>query len=315
MKLDNAISQYIAYRRGLGELYESNGRMLKAFSRSLGPRTTLAGVRSEQVNRFLNGKGPVTSNWHAKHQALRGFYHYVTSRGYVSSSPLPKVIPKRPPPFVPYIYSHAELKALLCACLTYQKNRSRIDPQMMQTLLLLLYGTGLRVREAIRLTCSDVDFSSSYLIVRQTKFRKTRLVPFGAEVCEALKRYAGRQERGALPEQAQTPFFVSRDGRPLCRDTVEGVFARIREKAGVGRTDGARYQPRLHDLRHTFAVHRLIAWYRQGADVQTWLPVLSTYLGHTYLAATSVYLTMTPVLLDQANRRFQKYAFPESCHD
>ena len=111
------------------------------------------------------------------------------------------------------------------------------------------------------------------------------------------------------------PFFISRDGRAIHQCTIEDIFQRIRGKADIRRTDGARYQPRLHDLRHTFAVHRLIAWYKQGADVQKWLPVLSVYLGHTYLAATSVYLTMTPTLLDQANRRFQQYAFPEVSHD
>jgi integrase len=96
---------------------------------------------------------------------------------------------------------------------------------------------------------------------------------------------------------------------------MENVFRRICEKAGICRTDGARYQPRLHDLRHTFAVHRLTAWYKQGADVQKWLPVLSVYLGHHYLAATSVYLTMTPALLHQANLRFENYALKEKFHD
>ena len=81
------------------------------------------------------------------------------------------------------------------------------------------------------------------------------------------------------------------------------------------RSDGARYQPRLHDLRHSFAVHRLTSWYRQGADVQTLLPYLSTYLGHVNLAATQVYLTMTPELLQEAARRFQQYAFEERYHD
>jgi site-specific recombinase XerD len=315
MKLATAITQYIAYRRSLGELYETNGRMLMAFSRAMGSGKTLAGVTPKQVSRFLNGEGPITSNWHAKCQALRGFYRYAISRGHIRCSPLPTAIPKRPPPFVPYIYTRQELRTLLQACRTYQKNLSRVDPETIRILLFLLYGSGLRVREAIRLTLADVDLNTNCLTIRQTKFRKTRLVPFGTQLAKELKRYAVKRRGGDLPEQPDAMFFISRDGKPLNQSTIEGAFQRIREKAHVHRNDHARYQPRLHDLRHTFAVHRLIAWYKQGADVQTWLPVLSTYLGHTYLAATSVYLTMTPVLLDQANRRFQHYAFPENRHD
>jgi integrase len=315
MKLVTAITQYIVYRRALGEIYQTNGRMLIAFGRAMGPHKTLATVHPKQVSRFLNGEGPITANWHAKCQALRGFYRYAISRGYVASSPLPTDVPKRPPPFVPYIYTRRELRSLLKACLTYQINRSRIDPDMVQTMLLLLYGAGLRVREAIRLTLADVDLNSNCLTIRQTKFRKTRLVPFGVQLAKELKRYAIKRRCGDLPQQPDAVFFISRDGKPINQSTIENVFQRIREKALVQRTDHARYQPRLHDLRHTFAVHRLIAWYKQDADVQSWLPVLSTYLGHTYLAATSVYLTMTPVLLGQANRRFQHYAFPENSHD
>ncbi len=96
---------------------------------------------------------------------------------------------------------------------------------------------------------------------------------------------------------------------------VEQAFTRLRRYAGVGRADGARYQPRLHDMRHSFAVHRLTSWYRQGADVQKLLPQLATYLGHVSIAATQVYLTMTPELLHAASVRFEQYAFKEVHHD
>jgi integrase/recombinase XerD len=250
MKLVTAITQYIAYRRALGEIYQTNGRMLIAFGRAMGPHKPLATVHPKQVSRFLNGEGPITANWHAKCQALRGFYRYAISRGYVASSPLPTDVPKRPPPFVPYIYTRWELRSLLKACLTYQKNRSRIDPDMVQTMLLLLYGTGLRVREAIRLTLADVDLNSNCLTIRQTKFRKTRLVPFGVQLAKELKRYAIKRRCGDLPQQPDAVFFISRDGKPINQSTIENVFQRIREKALVQRTDHARYQPRLHDLRH-----------------------------------------------------------------
>jgi len=306
MKLGRAIEEYIAYRRALGEACRTNGYILTAFARSMGNDKPIGSVRPRQVRCFLDGDGPVTANWHGKFQALCRFYDHAVSRGYVKSSPLPKMVPKRAPPFVPYIYSRQALRSLLQACFRYQKKRSRTDPATIRTLLILLYGTGLRIREAIRLTIADVDLIERCLTVRKTKFCKSRLVPFGTQVARELSRHVAGRRHSQVPEQA--PFFVTRDGRAFNKSTVEAIFGRIRDKAGVCRHDGARYQPRIHDLRHTFAVHRLIAWYRKGADVQAWLPVLSTYLGHAHLGATAVYLTMTPVLLDEANRRFQQYA-------
>jgi integrase/recombinase XerD len=316
MTLLKAITTYISYRQTLGELFQTNGRILKAFAEAMGRQRALSNVQPDQVLRFLNGAGPVTAHWHAKFQALRHFYLYALGRCYISTSPLPTVVPKRPPAFVPYIYTRQELRALLDASLTYQKNRSRIDPAMVRTILLLLYATGLRVREAVSLTLADVNLPEKLLTVRQTKFRKSRLVPFGLQLTKVLTGYWIKRRRNGHLQIPEALFFISRDGKRINQYTLEQIFRRIREKAGVRRHDGARYQPRLHDLRHTFAVDRLTAWYKQGADVQKWLPVLSVYLGHTHLAATSVYLTMTPTLLDHANRLFEHYAFPkEDSHD
>ena len=182
-------------------------------------------------------------------------------------------------------------------------------------LLLILYGAGLRLGEAINLTLADVDLSQALLIIRGTKFNKTRLVPLGAQLTQSLSQYAIQRQQDGHSQNPQTPFFIGNNGKAIKKVTFQAVFALIREKAGVRRTDHDRFHPRLHDLRHTFAVHRLMEWYKEGADVQKWLPVLSVYLGHTQLAATSVYLTMTPALLEEAGRRFQNYAFKEDSHD
>ena len=106
-----------------------------------------------------------------------------------------------------------------------------------------------------------------------------------------------------------------RTGARVRRQTAETCFRRVREQAGIRRADGASYQPRLHDLRHTFAVHRLTSWYRQGADVQKLLPQLSVYLGHAHLVSTQVYLSMTPELLAEASGRFERYAGKEGGRD
>ena len=308
MKLRRLVDRYITHRRSLGERCQTNASILRAFCRGLHCDTDLKQVGVRQTTRFLYGKGPVTSAWHVRHNALKGFFRYVISRDYGAKLPLPEVIPQRPPPFVAYIYSREELRLLLQATKTYQRNRSCMEPETMRVLVLLLYATGLRVREALALNQGDVDFDQSLLIVVKSKFFKSRLVPFSPRLGQVLQGYISRPT-GLGPNVGKaTPFFTTQRGNRVNQYTVEDSFRRVCQEAGVRRDDGARYQPRLHDLRHTFAVHRLTSWYRRNKDVQRLLPQLSVYLGHVHLAATQVYLTMTTELLDEANQRFERYA-------
>lgn len=316
MRLYTAVNQYIAYRRSLGGGFKTDGSILDAFVRAMGQGTALADVKPESVSKYLAGKASViTTHWHRKYIALRWFYRYALSRGYIGISPLPVAIPKQPQSFVPYIYNTKELRALFDACFNYQKIKRGLEPYMVRTLLLLLYGAGLRIREAISLTLADVDLGQALLTIRETKFRKTRLVPLGKQLTQILLEYAAQRQRENYSQNPDVPFFVGRNGKAIKKGTIQKAFRHIRKKAGIRRTDGARYQPRLHDLRHTFAVHRLTAWYKQGADVQRLLPVLSVYMGHVCLSSTSTYLTMTPTLLEEAGRRFEQYAFKEASHD
>ena len=315
MKLHALVTQYVTYRKSLGAKFRRNEYSLKAFVRAVGQNKNISDVQPKQVNTYLAGNGPITTNWHEKHQALNGFYRYVLSRGYCKESPLPTIIPKRPRPLVPYIYSVKELHALLGASLTFQKKINRVEPYTVRMILLLLYGTGLRISEAIKLTMADVNLPQALLIIRETKFYKSRLVPIGTEMTQALSQYAVQRKQKGYSMNSEEPFFIGRDGKAVYYFNIETAFKRIRKKAGVRRTDGGRFQPRLHDLRHTFAVHRLTAWYKDGADVQRLLPMLSVYLGHTQLAETSTYLTMTPAILEEAGRRFQQYVFKEESHD
>ncbi len=308
MKLKPLILNYIAYRKSIGEKFHTNGKYLKAFSRSVGDSIDIEDISTEMVAEFLYGNSPVTSAWFIKHTALSGFYEYAISRNFINYSPLPKNLPKRPPSFIPYIYSRVELRQLFKAAFSYQKNRSHVEPYMVNKLLIVLYATGIRLSEALALTLDDVDLSQYLIIVEQTKFYKSRLVPFSNELAKEISDYLKWRKKQGFPQEKTSPFFYGRDNKPLNMSTVENAFVRIRQKAGIKRTDNARYQPRLHDLRHSFAVHRLMSWYQENADVQQLLPILSVYMGHTYLAATSVYLTMTNELLQEAGKRFEKYA-------
>ena len=318
MKLRTVVNQFIAYRKSLGEGFVKNSTRLNAFVRAMGQGVALADVKPESVNKYLAGKFyTITTNWHSKYQTLRGFYQYVISRGYTKTSPLPVVIPKRPQSLVPYIYNTEELRALFDACLSYQKKNCRLEPYMVRTLLLLLYGAGLRISEVISLTLADADLNQALLTIRETKFHKTRLVPLGKQLTQILLQYVTQRHRENYSQNPDAPFFVGRNGKAVKQRTIEYVFRLICKKADIRRTNGGRYQPRIHDLRHSFAVHRLTAWYKQGADVQRLLPVLSVYMGHVCISSTSTYLTMTPTLLEEAGRRFEQYAFKkeEKSHD
>ncbi len=317
MKLHTAVNQFIAYRKSLGEGFVKNSTRLNAFVRAMGQGVALADVKPEYVSSYLAGTTPaVTANWHGKYSTLRGFYQYAISRGYTKTSPLPVVIPKRPQSLVPYIYNTEELRALFDACLSYQKKKCRLEPYMVRTLLLLLYGAGLRISEVISLPLADADLSQRFLTIRETKFHKSRLVPLGKQLTQILLQYVTQRQRENYSQNPDAPFFVGRNGKAVKQRTIEYVFRLICKKADIRRSDGGRYQPRVHDLRHTFAVHRLTAWYKQGADVQRLLPVLSVYMGHVCLSSTSPYLTMTPALLEEAGRRFKRYAFKkEESHD
>jgi site-specific recombinase XerD len=274
----------------------------------------LAEVKPESVLAFIAGTGPITARWRENHRVLGGFYRYAIGRGFTTISPLATDIPRPPTPLTPYIYTVEELKRLLAATEMLQTPLSPLLASTMRTLLLLLYGTGMRVGEALSLTLADVDLENRVLRVRDAKFFKTRLVPIGPRLTRVLSDY--RSERGRLPLLAgeASAFLATRTGLHLDYKRVSKLFGRLRQAAEIRREATARYQPRIHDLRHSAAVHRVIAWYRTGADVQRLLPQLATYLGHVDVASTQRYLTMTAELLNEASLRFERYAQLEVRH-
>ena len=312
MRLVDGVTEYVTYKRALGMCFDSETRILTSFCRYLGD-VPIASVTADRVRVYLDGELPVSSYWQHKHTALAGLYRFALARGYVTSSPFPFSCPRLPPPLVPYIYSRAELKQLLDATPAACGRRVPFDAYVLRSLLLLLYGACLRPSEGRQLTMKDVDLDQAVLCIRASKFYKTRLVPLGKDLNTALNQFV-QQRNLAHANTPDAPLFCFRDGRALSKSVVGSAFRRLRRIAGIERQDGARYQPRLHDLRHTGVVHRLVGWYQRGADVQRLLPQLATYLGHVDLSATQRYLTLTPELLHEASLRFEHYA-KEACHD
>ena len=307
MTLTEAIESYLTLKRSLGAVFSAEARILRSFRHVLGD-VSLDSISRDACQAFCRGSGPPTRFWERKHQTLRGFFSYLSTRGHLLVSPLPFASPRVPRSFQAYIYSHDELRRLLEATSILGTTRSPQQPLTFRTLLLVLYGAGLRPGEALRLRRCDVDMVDRILGIWDTKFFKSRLVPIGADLCRALDTYWTVRQLLPLPDETRSAFFCTRTGHAISLATLEAVFVRLREHAGIRRPAADRWQPRLHDMRHTFAVHRLIAWYREGADVQACLPLLATYLGHINLSGTQTYLTMTPELLAEASRRFERYA-------
>jgi site-specific recombinase XerD len=306
MNINDLITHYVEFRRTLGERCRTNEFLLRAFCRTVGPRTKVSKIRLKDVNAFLACPKALTRTWHCKYFALKGFFKFAISRGHLDKAPLPTEVPKLPPTVVPYIYSRREIRRLLDAIPLCRPFASRMERPTMRAILLTVYGAGLRRSEVLNLSVEDVDLSNAMLTIRNTKFFKTRLVPISSDLTKVLNEYARWRAR-THPSARSGTFFVNTRGEPVHRCTLHKAFTQLREHAGVQRSDGGRYQPRLHDLRHAFAVHRLTTWYQQGADVQRLIHHLSVYLGHAHLVDTQVYLTMTPELLDQAGSRFERW--------
>jgi site-specific recombinase XerD len=309
MKINQLINQYITYRKSLGEKFKTNESYLKSFCKKMGPSTNIKSIDEDMINNFLyGGVKSITSGWFIKHTAILGFYRYAFTRNYVTAIPLPNILPKRPQPFVPYIYSKEELKLLFDTALSYQKNKSHISPHMVRIVLILTYSLGLRIHETLSIKLGDIDVNNSVLTIQESKFYKARLIPFNNEIKEIVEGYLRWRKKKNQLQSVESFLFLGKNNQSFNAGTMRGVFQRIREKAGIKRNDDANYQPRIHDLRHTFAVNRLTSWYQENKDVQQLLPVLSTYLGHKHLSHTTVYLTMTNDLLHVANTRFEKFA-------
>jgi integrase len=307
MRVSACVESYVKYRQSLGVGFRGEKGRLKAFARFIGD-VNLRAVTPEAVRRFLDQSGAMGNGWLYKYEVLAGFYRFAVSRKYVSSSPLPPSKPRRQRSFIPYIYSTANMKSLLKAVDQRHRDCWLLSRTSIRTVILLLYGSGLRISEALALNIQDVDLSTRILTICETKFYKSRLVPIGHGLRDMLQAYQMRQRVGG--NGPQEPFLTDCNGRRIAKQTAQHSYRLVREAVGLRRPEGSFFQPRLHDLRHTFAVNRLVSWYRAGKNVQQLLPHLATYLGHCSIRETQVYLQLTADLAQEASLRFFQYAFP-----
>ncbi|MGH8153098.1 MAG: tyrosine-type recombinase/integrase, partial [Rhodanobacteraceae bacterium] len=294
---------YLALRRTLGYKLERVEKLLGQFLAFLEASGTER-VSTEQALTWARQPASAErSNWPGRRLGVvRGFARYLQSVGVDAEVPPEDLLPWRSQRANPYLYTEQEVRALIAAA---RRLRSPLRVATYQTLVGLLAVTGMRVGEAIHLDRNDFDAEPGVLLVRRAKFNKTRELPLHATTAAGLARYLARRDRSALYGRSPA-LLVSPVGTRLRYCNVQWTFQRLVRAAGLKpRTRSCR--PRIHDLRHSFAVRTLIEAYEQGIDTQQRLTVLATYLGHVNPANTYWYLSASPELLGQAAARLEQH--------
>ncbi len=290
--LQQHAADYLRIRRALGFKLERAEKLLAQYLAFLDAngqdRVTIANALA-----WTRLPGNVSASWWAfRLSTVRCFATYLHALDPVHEVPPADVLPRRIRRAVPYLYTENEIWALMIAT---GQLRGQLRQATYRTLIGLLAVTGMRVGEAIRLDRPDLDLTRGLLTVRDTKFGKTRELPLHHTTVTALGRYL--QVRDAHEHaDVSDAVLISPAGTRLIYCNVHATFRQLRAEAGLRpRSTGCR--PRIHDLRHRFAVQTLLDWYLDGLDVQPRLPLLSTYLGHTHPRHTYWYLQAAPELL------------------
>jgi integrase len=312
ISLQARVDDYLAERRRLGFELGSMGLALASFTRYVagvrhrGPLSVELMAEWARHDKWNRGN-PQT--WARRLKLLRPFTRYLRQFVPLSEVPDESVFGAVPGRVAPHIYREAEIVDLLAAARELRPH-SGLRPATFETLFGLIASAGLRVSEALDLLDADVDLKFAMLTIRQTKFAKSRQLPLHPSTVGALERYR-RLRTMQVRTTLETPFFVGTRGRllgqPLGDRQVHRVFNELRDRLGwVNR--GAHDGPRIHDLRHSFAVRRVMLWHAQGIDVDQAMLALSTYLGHAKVSNTYWYLTGVPELMTLAGAKFERFA-------
>jgi site-specific recombinase XerD len=300
--LRQAVDDYLELRRSLGFKLREAGYFLPSFVEFLEQKGAKT-ITMELAVRWAQLPASQHPAWWAKRlSAVRQFAKYFQTLDPRTEIPPANLLPAVKRRVTPYLYSDSDAVELMRAARTLPTPQQRAT---YPALIGLLFVTGMRVGEAIGLDRTDLDWDSRLLTIRSSKFGKSREVAFHDSTLEALAQYA--RSRDQLHPRSKSPsFFVSSAGTRLHYANVQRTFRRLVQRAGLKRL--SERQPRLHDLRHSFAVRTMINWYSDGQDVEARLPLLSTYLGHFDPNSTYWYLSAAPELLALAAERLEMNA-------
>lgn len=309
--LADGIERFVAYKRTLRRRYDTEERQLRLFDRFLSRQalTRPDEITPAVLNTFMNARSwRRPRSYNQMLGILRRLFDWLVTHEVLPHSPL-DIAPRRETARrIPYLFTAAEARRLLdlAGSLPDSPSAPRRGPTY-RLVFALLYALGLRVGEAARLRHRDIDFERQLLVIHGTKFGKTRLVPFGPKLGTELRQYVAlRADHLRAPD---APVFSFTRRGAIHPGTISQTFHHLVPRLGLIVPAGVA-PPRAHDLRHAFAVGTLLRWYRAGVDPAGRLFHLATFLGHVNPSSTAVYLTITPELLAEASRRFERLAAP-----
>ena len=308
------IEHYLETKRALGCKFATEDRALRLLDRWFveNPVDKLEMITEAQLSAFLGSRPrPKARSYNSLLGVVRRLFDWLVDQQVISKSPLqldPKPETSRPQPF---LFESSAIRQLLDEARRLPDNpRSRLRGPIYEMIFALLATLGMRIGEVARLQCGDVDLDREILQIRNTKFGKSRQLPFGPRLSQRLRAYLKLREREGYPINAGAPLFSWNGTAAISTNSIRNTFRedlvpRLKLNVPPGSSG-----PRVHGLRHSFAVRTLLRWYREDSNPATRLHHLSTFLGHVNPDATAVYLTITSDLLQEANRRFESYATP-----
>ena len=310
--LQALVERYLDERHRLGFSARTQAYALRSFARHVHAVSHHGPITIEVMADWARSDSHASSDprtWARRLKSLRSFMRWLQHFEPGCEVPDDAIFGRLPERLAPHIYSEQEIIDLLAAA-------RKLGPApglrgiVYETLFGLLASTGMRISEALALTNADVDLKQGMLTIHLAKFGKSRQVPLHPSTVEALRLYRGRRDLAGISVQDEAPFFVGTRGRrrgtPLGDRQVHRVFIELRERLGW-RNRGAHHAPRIHDLRHTFVVRRIVVWQAQGVDVDQAMLSLSTYVGHAMVTNTYWYLSAVPELMALAAGRFETF--------
>lgn len=309
-QLGLVMQNYVSLKRSLGFRYRTQAQQLLRLDRFLQECPDLAGRPVSIIIEAWGKRNPTPQHLLECEQTGR-----ILARALQRTDPTiiqPPVDPRlnrrvRRNHRRPYIYSESDVCLLLKTALSFPSPETPGRPLMLYTMVVLAYCVGLRIGEIVRLKVGDIDSADQTLEIRETKFFKSRRLPVTNTVKAALDDYLKARHREGAPDDPSAPLFWQvRAAKEYRYHTIRALLVQVIRRAGL-KPDPGVVGPRIHDLRHSFVVSRILAWYRQGVNPQEQLPYLVTYLGHKDIHSTLVYITITQELLQHASDRFRSF--------
>jgi integrase/recombinase XerD len=291
VRLSTAVARFVSLKRVQGFQYECTSVLLHSFARAMG-NCFLNELTPSRIATFLNSRKTQPQTQYYRYHMLWVFCRFLKQIGKLKRWPMPPRPPQPRTTYVPFIYSREEIRRIVNQ--EYPKcfsRRTLIAPETLRAIVVFLYGTGVSLNEALTLCWNRVDFDKQVIEVCLREGGKTRTIPIGHDVCKLLRQHLSS---GSSSQRKSRYVFFTRTGAMVNGWSLRKNFRCLCRAAGVTRPGEGHSQPRLQDLRYTFAVHRIESWYKTGANTQKAIPALAVYMGRVGLRSTERLMSLTP---------------------